>query len=198
MGLMPMRAAALLLAITLTAGAAFADNQRWQPPLTQGEWGRFEGEIVAKFQADGRIMQVVTPFTYIDKNGKHWPVPAGATTDGASIPQALWLAFPPFSGPYRAAAVMHDYYCEAKSRPWRDTHRAFYAALRASGVPHVSAKIMYVAVLRLGPRWQGVRPEPEPVRVALPPPAPSAPAPVAAPAPVPHWGRDTAPLPPPS
>lgn len=36
-------------------------------------------------------------------------VPAGFTTDGASVPRLLWGLFPPFGGDYDQAAVLHDY-----------------------------------------------------------------------------------------
>ena len=85
-------------------------------------------------------------------------MPAGAKTDGASIPRILWLTYPPFTGKYRQAAVVHDYYCQLRSRTWKDTHKVFYDAMRTSGVPEKTAKIMYGAVYGFGPRW-GTRSE---------------------------------------
>lgn len=116
-------------------------------------WGRFSGEIVAKFLSDGRNMRIERPFGYTDPRGQRWDVPAGSTTDGASVPQFFWAIFPPFTGKYRAAAVVHDHYCQSKARSWRDTHEAFYSAMRASGVGETAAKAMYGAVYNFGPRW---------------------------------------------
>jgi len=115
--------------------------------------GRFKGEPVVVMLADGRNMRLVQSFAYVDSKGRAWEVPAGAETDGASIPRALWLTHPPFTGKYRSAAVIHDYYCQKKVRPWRDTHQVFYDAMRTAGVPETSAKVMYGAVYNFGPRW---------------------------------------------
>lgn len=116
-------------------------------------WGRFNGEIVAKFLSDGRNMRIEQPFEYVDPRDRNWEVPAGVTTDGASVPRFFWIAFPPFTGKYRGAAVVHDYYCQTKMRGWLDTHETFYTAMRASGVDEFTAKAMYGAVYAFGPRW---------------------------------------------
>ena len=115
--------------------------------------GRFTGQAMLVPLKDGRNMQLVKPFGYIDPQGQAWPVPAGATTDGASIPRMLWITHPPFTGKYRLAAVVHDYYCQQRSRGWKETHKVFYDAMRTSGVPEQTAKVMYGAVYRFGPRW---------------------------------------------
>jgi hypothetical protein len=121
--------------------------------LAQGNFGQFKGEVVAKFMRDGRNMQLEKPFGYVDPKGREWNVPAGTTTDGASVPQFFWALFPPFTGRYRAAAVIHDYYCQTKSRGWKETHEVFYLASRAAGVGEKTAKAMYGAVYNFGPRW---------------------------------------------
>lgn len=138
----------LLLVLLLAATAPLASAAR-----TPDEYGRFKGEVVAKFLPDGRNMQLQNAFGYVDPRGRHWDVPAGATTDGASFPRFFWVAFPPFTGKYRAAAVVHDYYCRTRTRTWRHTHEAFYHALRAAGVSEATAKAMYGAVYNFGPRW---------------------------------------------
>jgi len=121
--------------------------------FAQENWGRYSGDIIAKFLPDGRNMRIERGFSYTDGRGRTWHVPAGATTDGASFTQFFWIAFPPFTGRYRAAAVVHDHYCQTKVRPWRETHEAFYEAMRASGVAENTAKAMYGAVYNFGPRW---------------------------------------------
>ena len=115
--------------------------------------GRFTGEPAVKMLPDGRNMQLIDTFAYIDPKGQTWNVPAGAKTDGASIPRILWVTYPPFTGKYRLAAVVHDHYCQQRSRSWKDTHKVFYEAMRTSGVPERTAKIMYGAVYGFGPRW---------------------------------------------
>ena len=123
------------------------------PVRAEEKFGEFVGEVVAKFMRDGRNMQLERPFSYIDPRGLHWDVPAGAVTDGASIPRFFWVCCPPFTGKYREAAVIHDYYCQTMSRDWRETHRVFYDAMRAGGVDELMAKTMYGAVYYFGPRW---------------------------------------------
>lgn len=120
--------------------------------------GRFSADPAVRMLADGRNMQLIDFFSYVDPMGQKWDVPAGTKTDGASIPRFLWVTYPPFTGKYRLAAVVHDHYCQLRSRGWKDTHRVFYDAMRTSGVPEKTAKVMYGAVYGFGPRW-GTRSE---------------------------------------
>jgi hypothetical protein len=117
--------------------------------------GAFAGDFLFRWNGqDGRTMTLVSPLSYTDPKGVVWDVPAGAVTDGASIPRLLWtIAGGPFEGKYRAAAVVHDYYCETKARPWRDTHLVFYYAMRTAGLDELPAKTYYAAVYYFGPRW---------------------------------------------
>jgi hypothetical protein len=99
-------------------------------------------------------MRLIEPFEFIGPNGRRWPVPAGTVVDGASIPQAFWsIIGGPFEGAYRPASVIHDYYCEIRTRPYRDVHRAFYDGMLTSGVKDAKAWLMYQAVERFGPSW---------------------------------------------
>jgi hypothetical protein len=122
-------------------------------PASAQSGGRFKGDVVAKFLRDGRNMQLEKPFGYVDPKGKHWDVPVGAVTDGASIPRVLWVSYPPFTGQYRSAAVVHDHYCQSKNESWKATHAVFYDALLTAGVDDVTAKAMWAAVYHFGPRW---------------------------------------------
>ena len=121
--------------------------------FAQQNFGSFKGEVVARFLPDGRMIKLERPFGYIDPKSRHWDVPVGAETDGASIPQILWITYPPFTGKYRTAAVVHDYMCETKKIGWKETHEVFYSAMRAAGVAEPIAKAMYGAVYYYGPRW---------------------------------------------
>lgn len=119
-----------------------------------GEFGTFEGEIAVKFCADGRRMELTEQAQYHDPNGTVWVAPKGAVIDGASIPQAAWpIIGGPFEGKYRTASVFHDVACVERKKPWQDTARMFYNAMRASGVDEVKAKAMFGAVYHFGPRW---------------------------------------------
>jgi hypothetical protein len=117
-------------------------------------WGRFEGDVVARWGADGREMTLVEPFAYIDPRQARWEAAAGRVVDGASIPRAFWSVIGgPFVGEFRNASVVHDTACEDRDRPWRAVHRMFYEACRCGGVGAVKAKTMYYAVFHFGPRW---------------------------------------------
>lgn len=117
-------------------------------------WGRFEGDVVARWADDGRRMTLVEPFAYVDPRGARWGAPAGLVVDGATIPRAFWSFIgSPFTGEFRDASVVHDAACEDRGRPWRAVHRMFYEACRCGGVGAVKAKTMYYAVFHFGPRW---------------------------------------------
>lgn len=115
---------------------------------------RFEGTLNVRWLDDGRLMELLSPFVFHDANNVEWKVPKGTQTDGASIPQFLWTILGgPFEGKYRKAAVVHDYFCDVRTKPWRDVHRMFYSAMILSGVSERQAKILYLGVLVGGPRW---------------------------------------------
>lgn len=120
--------------------------------------GKYEGELVTRWDPDGRHMHLSDGFAFVDQKGTRWSVPKGAKVDGASIPQSLWSVIGgPFSGKYRAASVIHDYYCDVQTRPSKDVHMVFHDAMLASGVTPNWAKILYNAVDWFGPSWQDVR-----------------------------------------
>lgn len=148
-----MKPATARLRILLIAAAAIAVSA----PAAHAEtyFGKFIGKFVAEFDEEGggRKVTLMEPYGFIDPYGKEWNVPTGYKTDGASVPAALWALYPPFTGNYRSAAVIHDYYCDNKDRSWQDTHKVFYFAMRAAHVDETTAKVMYSAVYLFGPRW---------------------------------------------
>jgi hypothetical protein len=123
--------------------------------------GRFEGTLDVRFMSmktgDGQtyeMVQLLTPFAYRDSKGVLWEVPAGFMSDGASIPAKLWAVVGgPYSGPYRDASVIHDFYCYTKSRPWTAVHEVFLEAALNRGTPDWQARYMYAGILFQGPRW---------------------------------------------
>lgn len=145
----------LTLAEAISAIAALAWQENECPQSERAtDWGRFEGDLLVKFLDDGRLCELVNDYVYVRSTGGAWPVAAGATVDGASIPRLLWpLIGGPFEGKYRNASIIHDFYCANEERPWRATHRMFYEAMRCAGVGTAQAKIMYYSVYRFGPRW---------------------------------------------
>ena len=117
-------------------------------------YGRFAGDVKTIWLRDGRRMQLLEAFAYIDPHGTIWDAPKDWVIDGASIPQFAWsLVGGPFDHTYRNASVIHDVACDRKTRRWETVHEAFYNAMRASGVDSVRARVMYAAVYYFGPRW---------------------------------------------
>jgi Protein of unknown function (DUF1353) len=127
------------------------------PTALDAQGGRFVGVVVARWiEQDGvdRDMELVQPFEYVDMNGKRWSVPTGAVINGASIPQGLWIFGSPYTGDYRRASVVHDYYCTVRTEPWEQVHRMFFEASVDGGLSVISAKVMYSGVRLGGPRWE--------------------------------------------
>lgn len=129
--------------------------------------GKFRGELVVLFfngmtgdkpPRPVQLIQLLKPFGYTDSNNLDWDVPAGAISDGASIPDWAWaMVGGPFSGLYKDAAVIHDHYCVQRTRKWEDVHSVFYEASLNRGTAETLAKTMYAAVLLAGPRWDAPR-----------------------------------------
>lgn len=116
--------------------------------------GHFTHPLRVEVLPDGRLMQLLEPFGFVDPAGKTWQVPQGAKVDGASIPRVLWtLVGGPFEGKYRDASVVHDFYCDTRTEPWQAVHRVFFDGMLAAGVGMTRAKLMYSAVYLQGPRW---------------------------------------------
>ena len=123
--------------------------------------GRFTGDLDVRFfsttSGDGHPVELILllkPFGYIDSKGVEWNVPEGFISDGASIPNYLWTILGgPYSGPYRDAAVIHDYYCREKTRPWEEVHLVFLEAALKRGTAKSLAQSMYAGILLDGPRW---------------------------------------------
>ncbi len=126
--------------------------------VSANKLGQYEGELITKWHSDGRHMQLNSKFAFVDRKGARWSVPKGAVVDGASIPKSLWSVIGgPFSGKYRAASVIHDYYCDVQTRPSKEVHKVFHDAMLTSGVETNWATLLYNAVDWFGPSWTKVR-----------------------------------------
>jgi hypothetical protein len=150
-------ARSIVLGVCLLAvGLLVAAGCKWpEGSSTSGEFGCFEGEVVAVWDPGGRTMTLRDNFAYVDAHKKRWTAPKGSVTDGASIPRPFWsVVGGPFEGPYRNAAVVHDVACQRKNQPWKDVHRMFYEACRCGGVEDRFAKLLYWAVYHYGPQWE--------------------------------------------
>ena len=124
-------------------------------------FGEFSGEpkLEVKTNPNGRpTFLLLEDFFFTDPNGLVWETPKGWEVDGASIPQFAWsIVGGPLSGRYLHASIIHDRYCDTKSRTAHDTHRNFYYGMLANGVPKTTANVMYFAVRTLGPSWKIVK-----------------------------------------
>lgn len=131
----------------------------------QGEdeeyFGEFSGEpqLEVKSNSSGRpTFLLLEDFSFTDPNGLVWKTPKGWEVDGASIPQPAWsIVGGPLSGRYLHASIIHDRYCDTKTRMAHDTHRNFFYGMLANGVSSVKANLMYWAVRTFGPSWKVVK-----------------------------------------
>jgi hypothetical protein len=110
--------------------------------------------------ARGRLRELSAPFTYIDRDGVHWDVPAGYQTDGATIPVFFHpIIGGPWTDSYTKAAVVHDFYIRRSTVNADAVHKMFYLALLAAGNSQRRAGDMFFAVKKFGPQWKHVEVE---------------------------------------
>jgi hypothetical protein len=122
--------------------------------------GAFVGNVMVEWldHDDFKLkpaMRLMEEFAFVEGNGQAWRAPKGHIIEGGCIPGVFRsLVGLPFEGKQRRAAVLHDYYCHARTMPWLEVHRMFYRASLAAGVDETEAKIMYMAVYAEGQRWE--------------------------------------------
>jgi hypothetical protein len=113
----------------------------------------FEGDVVVRelAAADGSRWQLVEPLSYAGRD-ETFVVPAGFTTDFASVPQSLtWLV--PRYGRYTKAAIVHDYLWQRAregSFGWADADGVLRRAMRELDVPFLRRWLMWGAVRLAG------------------------------------------------
>jgi hypothetical protein len=112
-----------------------------------------DGDIVVRQLSDER-WEVREPVTYQGAR-ERFVVPAGFTTDFASVPRVFaWLL--PRYGRYTKAAILHDWlWSEARHRRFSrsDADGIFRRAMRELGVPFLRRWLMWGAV-RWGTVWK--------------------------------------------
>jgi hypothetical protein len=87
-----------------------------------------------------------------------WFARRGENVDGSSLPPAFRSMFgSPFTGRYRIASILHDFYADNQREPWKDVHRMFYKVSVRAGVDETEAKAMYMVLYAQGPRWEVAR-----------------------------------------
>lgn len=110
----------------------------------------FIGDVVVKpCRPEGKRWELVQPFVYQGATDR-FTVPAGFTTDFASVPRFfVWLL--PRYGRWTEAAILHDYLWDlARKGEFRksDADGIFNRAMRELGVPYLRRWAMWAAV-----RW---------------------------------------------
>lgn len=113
----------------------------------------FTGDVVVRElpDADGSRWRLVEPLSYAGRD-EEFEVPAGFTTDFASVPQALtWLV--PRYGRYTKAAILHDFLwqrCREGRFAWADADGILRRAMRELDVPFLRRWLMWGAVRLAG------------------------------------------------
>lgn len=108
----------------------------------------FRGRPRVEQQDDGR-WALLAPLLYHGSR-ESWTVPAGFCSDFASVPAAArWLI--PADGPWTAAAIAHDWFCDVGIRDRRITSRD------ADGLFRRMMRELDVPLPRRWVMWAGVR-----------------------------------------
>ncbi len=88
--------------------------------------------------------RLVAPLVYQGRD-ETFTVPAGMSTDLASVPACLtWIA--PRYGTYTRAAILHDWLCETKPVSRRDADGIFRRVMEEMGVSAPRRWLMWAAV----------------------------------------------------
>lgn len=94
-------------------------------------------------------------------SGETITVPAGATTDFASVPRWAWSLFPP-DGPWLKAAVVHDFLYRTRGTCFWDgqngrTRARPYGRAEADGILREAMQVVGVSAFARGVIWSAVR-----------------------------------------
>ena len=107
-----------------------------------------------------RLVVLNEPLTWTDPDGTVITIPAGFTSDGASLPSSVWwLLGGKLSLEWISAAIVHDFSVVfyATTAPFAPSHRVaaerFYRGIRADGMGFNRAKLAQHAVTMFGPQW---------------------------------------------
>lgn len=95
-----------------------------------------------------RTFRLTEPFCYSGQ-GIEICLPAGATTDFASIPRALWLVLDPL-GPWAEIAVIHDYLYRSGIRSREIADAILLQGLRECGAAKWEIWAIYLGVRCFG------------------------------------------------
>jgi hypothetical protein len=119
---------------------------------------RFTTALDVEF-IDGKNWLVTAPLVYeVGQlgSGRFICVPAGATTDFASVPRGLWNLFPPV-GLYGKAAVLHDYLYRGGFITLPSGRRYFPTKQETDAILREAMNISGVGLVTRWTVWAGVR-----------------------------------------
>jgi hypothetical protein len=113
----------------------------------------FSAAVRTAWHNNHRDMILIDAVTYTDPSGIVWQVPAGSFLNGATIPRSLWtLIGSPYTGAYRRASVIHDYFVGEGTNPEvpaaerKNAEKMFYHACRYDGCNKRDAAVLYLGV----------------------------------------------------
>lgn len=111
---------------------------------------------VAYLDADWRVTVRLSVFDVV--RSSVFVVPAGFSSDGASVPRALWwLCGDPMERPRLYAALLHDWLYTTGVVSRAEADAIYYAMLRHFGYSPMDASVNYLAVRLFGSRHYGRR-----------------------------------------
>lgn len=111
--------------------------------------GYFNDTVTLQPLPDGHNWKVVDPVIYVDDAREVIAVPAGFTTDLASVPRLFWAIIPPF-GKYDGAAIVHDYLYSTQIYTRAKSDGILLEAMKAEGVSAFERWVIYSAVRSFG------------------------------------------------
>jgi len=106
----------------------------------------FKGNVILD-HIDGTSNKfiIISPFIY--ENDKYViQFTPKLQSDGASVPKIFWNIFPPISGKYMEAAILHDILYASHILSKKEADKIFLEAMKDLGVSWWKRNVMYYAV----------------------------------------------------
>lgn len=119
----------------------------------------FSGDPLVKLLPDGRNVELLEDFYFVDSYGLKWMCKKGDRTNGSSIPWFLWTVTgaSPFVGKHRNASIPHDIFCELAQKSGRSAeavHNMYREGCIVMGQNRLKANAFHKAILLGGPKWE--------------------------------------------
>ncbi len=95
---------------------------------------------------NGKLWQLITPFSYHRDNGEVITVEAGFISDFGSKPPITWLFVGSPTDEAAPAYIIHDKLCSLKPKNYSQTDFIFYEAMQKLGIAYLKRTAMYLAV----------------------------------------------------